>query len=127
MNMDTATTVAVNDAALIPALIAAALAITCLVVYVVGSHGRWKKSLLGVAFAGLIVVVLPIFAIIFGRRIFDAYPGYQWVALIGFTIVAIIYAVVLTVIIAEQHRGNLASARHAKAQDGGIDVSSEVR
>lgn len=106
--MITDATVAINDAALIPALIAGALAVSCLLVYVIGSRGRWRKSMLGVAFAGLIVVVLPIFGIIFGRRIFDAYPGYQWVALIGFTLVAVIYAVLLIVIIVEQRRGNTA-------------------
>lgn len=102
--------VAVNDAALIPALIAGALAIACLVTYFIGSRGRWRKSLLGVAFAGLIVVVLPIFGIIFGRRIFGAYPGYQWVALIGFSGVDVIYAVVLVVIIVEQRRRHSVAA-----------------
>lgn len=102
-------TVAVNDAALIPALLAGALALACLVTYLIGSRGQWSRSLLGVAFAGLIVVVLPIFGIIFGRRLFDAYPGYQWVAFFGFSLVAIIYAVLLVVIIITQRRGAAAT------------------
>lgn len=96
---------AINDAALIPATLAALLAIACLLTYVIGSRGKWRKSLLGVAFAGLIVVVLPVFGIIFGRRLAGLWPGYQWAAVIGYSLAAIIYGVLLIVIVIEQRRG----------------------
>lgn len=92
--------------ALVPALLSGALALACLLVYTIGSRGKWRKSLLGVAFAGLVVVVVPVFGIIFGRRLGGAYPGYGWVALGLYTLDVVIYTVLLVVIILEQRRGN---------------------
>jgi hypothetical protein len=95
----------INDLALIPALATGLVAVACLLAYVIGSRGAWRTSMLGFAFAGLIVAVLPVFAVVFARRIGGQYPGYEWVAWTGYTLSLILYVTMLVVIIREQRRG----------------------
>lgn len=97
---------AINTAANLPAAVAALLAVSAFLVYVVGSRGAYKRSLLGITFAGLIFAVLPLFAVVFGRRLFGEYAGYGWVALGVYTTVAMLYAALLFAIVVEQRRGN---------------------
>jgi hypothetical protein len=97
---------AINTAANVPALIAAVLATATVFVYARGSRGSWRTSLLGIAFASLIVVVLPIFGIVFGRRFAGDYPGFGWVALGGYILVDLIYVAIIVAIVAAQRNGN---------------------
>lgn len=115
---------AINTAANLPAVVTVVLAVVTLIVYTVGSRGSWRRSLLGVAFAGLIVVLIPIGAVVFGRRFGGDYAGYGWVALGGWTFAALIYAASLLAIIVEQRRGNAEARppvthRHMKENDNG--------
>lgn len=98
----------VNDFAIIPALIAALLAIVCLIVYIVGARGGAVRSLLGAAFAGILLAAIPFMIVPIGRRLFGEYPGYEWVAWTFYLLADAIYLTMLVTIIIEQHRGRAA-------------------
>lgn len=95
----------VNDAAIYPALGIGLFSLLCLVIYIIGSRGAWKRSALGVAFAAIFVPALLVLTVILLKRTFDEYPGYEWVAWGLYSLAALAYLVMLVVIIIEQRRG----------------------
>lgn len=93
---------AVNELALIPLFAGMMFAAAAGAVYGIGS--RWWESLLGVAFFGIMIAsALPI-AVVLGRRLFDKYPGYEWVALGVYSLWALSWVAMLIIILVERRR-----------------------
>lgn len=100
----------VNDFALVPLVVGMLFAGVSGVVYGIGSP--WWRSLLGVAFFGVMVSSsLPILVVV-ARRTFGAYPGYEWVALSVYTLWALAWVAMLVIILVERRRSALAVPFH---------------
>jgi hypothetical protein len=92
----------INNIALIPCAMAGIFAFATAAVFGFGSP--WYRSPLGITLFGLMIVSVPVFAIVILRRVFDLYPGYEWVALIGYTLDMVAWIAVFTMILIERRR-----------------------
>lgn len=90
----------IDEAATIPAAIAALGFIVATSVYGVGSP--WHTSGLGRVMFGLFGSISLVFGIILGRRFFGAYEGYQTVAVVAYTILAVAAVALAITIIVER-------------------------
>lgn len=96
--------VTINDLASWPFAIGAAAVL--LTVFAYGwPPTPWYKSLLGVAFMGDLLAHLIVVGIVFGRRFFGDYPGYELVAWGGYTVYAVAGIVLLVVVIYTRRTG----------------------
>lgn len=90
----------INNWATVPAVIAGVGALAVAIVYGIGSP--WWKSPLGVAFLGVTVSGIFTFIIVYARRFFGLYPGYEWVALFGYSGIALVWWGMFVVILRER-------------------------
>lgn len=95
----------INAWANIPALLAAAGCVATLLLYGVGSP--WYRTLLGVVFFGVVAVNIPVFGIIFGRRIFGMYPGYGTVALVTYSFAALAWWSMFVMVLIERRSDHI--------------------
>lgn len=65
----------------------------------------WYRSLLGVAFMGDLFAHLVVAVIIFGRRFFGPYPGYEITAWSGYTIYAVASVALYIVVVYTRRTG----------------------
>lgn len=92
------TAVAINDFATGIVLAGAIPALLFTLIYGLGSP--WYRSGLGVVMFLLGVSLTTVYAIVLSRRFFGTYPGYEWVAVGGysFLLVAMLGLVIITLI-----------------------------
>lgn len=107
----------VNAWATIPAIIAALGCVATAILYGVGSP--WYRTLLGVVFFGVVVVNIPVFGIIFGRRIFDMYPGYGWVAFVTYCFAALGWWSMFAMVLIERRSSHVITLPIKKDKDNG--------
>jgi hypothetical protein len=79
----------VNDFANFLALTAGIPAFLFTLVY--GFASPWYKSWLGRTLFGLMFSISLLFAVILARRFFGTYPGYEWVAVVSYTCLAVAF------------------------------------
>lgn len=96
---------AINDFATYLALAGAAPALGAFLVFTLGKPRQWFKTLLGWVIATLFLSIVIVYAIVLGRRIFGAYPGYEWVAVAGYGLTVLSLVAVMFTIIVERRRG----------------------
>lgn len=67
-----------------------------------GFASPWYKSPLGVVMFGVGLSLTMVLGIVIGRRLFGTYPGYEWVALAGYTLVTITMWALWIIVIIER-------------------------
>lgn len=102
--MTTATSI--NDLAIIPLIIGGAFALLTGGTYGIGSP--WYKSLLGVAFFGLILSNVFVAVVPMLRRLFGEYPHFEIVAWTGYLMFAIVQVSMFAVVLKERRNSDLA-------------------
>ncbi len=96
----------INDAAtwLVIAGIVPSLAFT--LIYGFGSP--WYRSALGVVMFLLGLSLTTVLGIVLGRRLFGEYPGYQWVAIGGYSLLLVAMVGLAVIVIIERRSASTA-------------------
>lgn len=95
----------INEFATYLALTGVGPAVAALLVFTLGKPRLWHKTLLGWVMASLFLSLVIVYAIILGRRLFGEYPGYEWVAVIGYALTTATLAAIVVIIIRERREG----------------------
>lgn len=115
----------VNDLATIPLVLGMILAGATGLTFAVGSP--WYKSLLGVAFLGIMVTSSLPLVIVLGRRLGGEYPGYEWVAIGLYSLFALAWLAMLCIILIERHRAPVTIALRREATMATKEVQADAR
>lgn len=75
------------------------------VIYGFGSP--WYKSPLGVTIFGLGAGVTGVLCVVLARRWFKEYPGYEWVAIIAYSLFTLIGIALLVILLLERRRSDM--------------------
>lgn len=72
-----------------------------------GLLAPWHRSLLGTTLFGLLASSTAVLAFIFSRRVWGAYWGYEWVAIIAYTSLTAFATALLLMFFVERDRAGL--------------------
>lgn len=92
----------INDFATNIVLLGAIPALAFVLIYGLGSP--WYRSALGVVMMLLGSSIVIVYGIVIGRRLFDDYPGYQFVAIIGYSLLFLALVSLDVIVIIERRR-----------------------
>lgn len=95
----------VNDFATYLALTGAVPAALAFFTFVLGRPRTWWHSLLGWTLALLLVSIMLVFILVLGRRLGGEYPGYQYTAIVVYSLLTVALWLVFVMIVRERRRG----------------------
>lgn len=72
-----------------------------------GLLAPWYKSLLGVSMFGLFASITIVLSVVLARRWFHEYPGYEWVAIVAYTLLVISGLAIFSVLVVELGRAGV--------------------
>lgn len=102
----------INDAASYIALACIVPMLVAATSYGVGSP--WYGSWLGRIFFGLFASITLIFGVILARRFFGEYPGYEWVAVVAYSLLFLTFSATAAIVIIESRGPNFALTTKGK-------------
>lgn len=97
----------INDFARYLALTGAVPALLAFLTYVLGRPRQWWKSWLGWTLALLLFSIVLVFAVVLGRRLGGDYTGYQWTAVVAYSLMTVALWLAFIIIIRERRRGRV--------------------